>query len=64
MFKHISMKILKILVPYSSTKWIMADKTGIQKGLDINEKKLIFLKRVNTSHALFTSYIKLINNNF
>lgn len=65
MFKHISMKTLKILVPYNVIKWIMADKTGIQKGLDINEKKLIFLKlRVNTSHALFTSCIKLINNNF
>ena len=42
MFKHISMKILKILVPYSSTKWIIADKTGILYGMDINEKKLIF----------------------
>ena len=59
MFKHTRMKILKILVPYNGTKWIMADKTGIQKGLDINEKKLIFLKlRVKTSHAVITPCTK------
>lgn len=52
MFKHISMKILKILVTYNGTKWIMADKIGIHKGLDINEKKLIFLKLESIYHML------------
>lgn len=56
MFKHTKMKILTILVPCNGTKWIMEDKTGIQKGLDINENKSIFFRlRVKTLCALFTS---------
>lgn len=42
MFKHITMKTLKILVPCNGTQWIMTDKTGTQKGLDKNKKKLMF----------------------